>query len=226
VSGGETVSEVASEGFDERDLPEIDGVGASANINVSSQDGIDIDSQVAGDSSLEISANANDDSSNVDETETVATNDEIPVAPETRTPSNSILPPNVATVSVSVSIAGENEVTNVDSNIENNGAVIINTSTGVNINQTSEGFERLRDALPEVIAFVFPNPARDFVTISTPRTTISRVEITSARGNLVRSEILNGLRRARINVSDLQQGLYFINIFSDSGMATKKFFKN
>ncbi len=253
VSGGETISETTSVGseetetansatpvattnsIEETETPSTSTESTSAStsdttsslatgsITVSSTEGIvDQNIETTGNSSASIGANGEivaEETSSNEETQTPSTSTE-------STSSNSILPPNVATANVTVSNTGGNEVTSVDSRIENNGAVSINTSTGTTVNQASNGFERLRETLPEVIAFVFPNPARDFVNISTPRTTISKVEITSSRGELVRSETLNGLRRARISISDLQQGLYFINIFSDSGMATKKFFKN
>ncbi len=73
----------------------------------------------------------------------------------------------------------------------------------------------------------YPNPVRDVISISNSENIIfTEVAITDLNGRTVKNIKVNDLSEVQINVSDLNSGVYFMNITSDSGKAVKKFIKN
>jgi hypothetical protein len=73
----------------------------------------------------------------------------------------------------------------------------------------------------------FPNPVNNVVTISNSENiSLSKVTITDINGRTVKSIDANNLSEIQINVSDLNAGVYFMNINSEAGKAVKKFIKN
>ena len=74
---------------------------------------------------------------------------------------------------------------------------------------------------------VSPNPAKDFVTISTDNSlTINKVDVLDINGRLVQQNIFDNISNTQINISDLSSGLYFMKISSNKGTLTKKIEKN
>ena len=65
---------------------------------------------------------------------------------------------------------------------------------------------------------VYPNPAKDFVTITVGDNVLESVQFTDINGRVVKT--VNGLNQ--INTSDLSAGVYMVKITSDKGTATKK----
>ncbi|NLL28158.1 MAG: T9SS type A sorting domain-containing protein [Bacteroidales bacterium] len=63
---------------------------------------------------------------------------------------------------------------------------------------------------------IYPNPASDFILVSSNNTDVESYEIVDVTGKVVLS---NGLINSKINVSSLDKGLYFINIFVNSNVA-------
>jgi PKD repeat protein len=85
---------------------------------------------------------------------------------------------------------------------------VLNLSTSVN------------DMLAEQIA-IYPNPTKGFLVIGTDYL-IEQVRIFNVHGNVVESQ----LKENAIDVSDVSNGIYFIEIHTDKGLARKKFIKN
>ena len=72
----------------------------------------------------------------------------------------------------------------------------------------------------------YPNPANNTVNISNNyNITLSRVNITDVNGRNVKTIDVNNLSEVQMNVSDLNTGVYFMNIDTDSGRVVKKFIK-
>ena len=80
---------------------------------------------------------------------------------------------------------------------------------------------------------IYPNPARDFVKVSTDNSQQSTVRVYNTLGMLV-EEIIAGTRHAtsapysdeiEINVSDYRSGVYFVEVYTANGSVTKKFIK-
>lgn len=72
---------------------------------------------------------------------------------------------------------------------------------------------------------VTPNPAKDFVTISTSlETSLQSVSIIDINGRIVKNVSLNGTE-GNVNISDLTSGIYMMKIVSDEGTVTKKIIK-
>ena len=73
----------------------------------------------------------------------------------------------------------------------------------------------------------YPNPANNTVTVSSSENILlNEVVITDLNGRTISTTKMSNVAEAQINVADLNAGIYFMNITSDSGKAVKKFIKN
>lgn len=72
---------------------------------------------------------------------------------------------------------------------------------------------------------VFPNPAKDQLTIVSDREDIRKLEIFDLSGKLMHSEVRANLRSTAIGVHSLQHGMYFVKVVFDSGFEVHKFMK-
>jgi len=74
---------------------------------------------------------------------------------------------------------------------------------------------------------VYPNPANNLVTVSNNgNIQINKVSITDINGRTVKSTNYNGVTETQVNISELNAGIYFMNIDTNEGTATKKIVKN
>jgi hypothetical protein len=73
----------------------------------------------------------------------------------------------------------------------------------------------------------FPNPANNVVTVSNNyNILLTDVTINDINGRTVKSLKVNDLSEIQMNISDLNAGVYFMNIDTDSGRVIKKFIKS
>lgn len=74
---------------------------------------------------------------------------------------------------------------------------------------------------------LYPNPANNVITITNSAdVTVNAISIFDFNGRMIKSEKFDNISNINVKVSDLANGVYFININSDKGVATKKFVKN
>lgn len=74
---------------------------------------------------------------------------------------------------------------------------------------------------------VYPNPVNNFVMVSNDGSIqINKVSISDINGRTVKSLTYNGVTETQINVVELNAGVYFMNIDTNEGSATKKIIKN
>lgn len=74
---------------------------------------------------------------------------------------------------------------------------------------------------------VSPNPAKDVISISNNENIlINGITISDLNGRIVKQLNYTDISGVQINVSDLEAGMYIMNIESDLGTATKKIIKN
>ena len=96
----------------------------------------------------------------------------------------------------------------------------VSTDEGVTV-IWSEPLEKNYDGENDVSAAdieVYPNPAHDFIQVNvTGLSSVRRVDLYDVSGQLVLSSTEN-----TINVSELESGLYFVEILTDNGHATRK----
>ena len=78
----------------------------------------------------------------------------------------------------------------------------------------------VNDMLAEQIA-IYPNPTKGFLVIDTDYL-IEKVRIFNIHGSVVESQ----LKENAIDVSNVSNGIYFIEIHTDKGLVRKKFIKN
>ncbi|MCB0822696.1 MAG: T9SS type A sorting domain-containing protein [Bacteroidales bacterium] len=76
------------------------------------------------------------------------------------------------------------------------------------------------DELLEVATTVFPNPASDVVNVKS-EFKINTISVYNYSGQMISFEIVND-KTYRINTSELNQGIYFLQINTDEGMISKR----
>ena len=69
---------------------------------------------------------------------------------------------------------------------------------------------------------MYPNPANDVVTIASPTSAITLVEIRDIRGRLIQKQAVSGHRVAALNVASLDSVIYLVTIATDRGSISKK----
>lgn len=72
-----------------------------------------------------------------------------------------------------------------------------------------------------ITSSIYPNPASDFVTISTQEN-INKVEVYNVLGQLVYANE-EGNNQVMVNVADFSNGVYVAKVYTNSGVSTKKF---
>ncbi len=92
--------------------------------------------------------------------------------------------------------------------------------TTVAIRFNAEGLVGLKDINVPTLN-VYPNPANSNVTI-TSSASIDRIEISNILGQKVYEDATIGANQATINVSGLQNGAYFVRVYGDNCMMTRK----
>ncbi len=101
-------------------------------------------------------------------------------------------------------------ITSIDGNFKDSCLVTVTT---VGINKTQE--KRIR---------IYPNPAKELLTIETIHSGHQSIEITSLNGQLIYSDVMEGTSH-EIDLSSFQKGVYFITIGSDDFVRTRKIVK-
>lgn len=72
---------------------------------------------------------------------------------------------------------------------------------------------------------IYPNPVKDILTIENELSSDTKLTIVDVNGRIVKQFSSNSSLTS-INVSDLNSGIYFVNIETNEGKATKKIIKN
>lgn len=92
--------------------------------------------------------------------------------------------------------------------------------TTVAIRFTAEGVLGLQDVNIPTLN-VYPNPAKTQVTV-TSSSFIDRIEVTNILGQKVYENATVGANQTTINVADLQNGAYFVRVYSENCVITRK----
>lgn len=73
----------------------------------------------------------------------------------------------------------------------------------------------------------YPNPATSMISIvNSDNILVNEIFISDINGRIMLENKFSNVSEAQINVSQLNSGVYFININTDAGKAVKKFIKN
>lgn len=73
---------------------------------------------------------------------------------------------------------------------------------------------------------VYPNPSNNLINITSPEQNIESITVTDLNGRIVKSTELNNTAKAIIDLSDLSDGVYMLNISANNHIATQKIIKN
>ncbi len=73
---------------------------------------------------------------------------------------------------------------------------------------------------------VYPNPANNVINVSSDKALVNAVSLVDINGRTVKSVQFDGVYSAQVNIADLANGVYMMNIKSDKGTVTKKVVKN
>ncbi len=72
---------------------------------------------------------------------------------------------------------------------------------------------------------IFPNPSQDFLTIQLPNEMINgSIELFDYLGRSVKSKKINNIDN-KLNLTNLNQGIYFVKVNSEGKMGVQKFIK-
>jgi hypothetical protein len=89
------------------------------------------------------------------------------------------------------------------------------------------GVEDIATIANDTSFLVYPNPATTTIAISSKvNSAITAISISDINGRMVKTQSYDNLTDIDINVSDLSNGMYFINIASESGNSVQKIMKN
>lgn len=72
-----------------------------------------------------------------------------------------------------------------------------------------------------ITTLIYPNPAKNIVTIEVPQEVISSIQISDIKGSILASEVVNKSKKA-LSISHLSSGMYFVNITTQSGNTAVK----
>lgn len=92
---------------------------------------------------------------------------------------------------------------------------------GMAVTETASSAQNAQSAFS-----VFPNPANTVVNVANAKAQISAVSLVDINGRTVKSVQFDGVSSAQVNIADLANGVYMMNIKSDKGTVTKKVVKN
>jgi len=68
---------------------------------------------------------------------------------------------------------------------------------------------------------VYPNPSNNFISINNSNFIIDNINLYSVAGKLVKSQKVNSMH-TNLNVTDLESGIYFLNIYSNNSIIKRK----
>lgn len=73
---------------------------------------------------------------------------------------------------------------------------------------------------------LYPNPAKDMVTVVSANGLISNVTIVDISGRIINNITINSQQSYQINIASLDSAVYFVNVTTENGMVTKRLIKN
>lgn len=73
---------------------------------------------------------------------------------------------------------------------------------------------------------VYPNPTKDLLEISGNSIVITEISMSDINGRIVKRVALNGTNNIQLDLNDLNQGVYFLKVYSDQGIGTSKVIKD
>lgn len=74
---------------------------------------------------------------------------------------------------------------------------------------------------------IYPNPATNVITISNiEKQPVTSISITDSNGRNVKNELLESFTEAKVDISELQNGVYFVKIASGEEICLKKIIVN
>ena len=84
------------------------------------------------------------------------------------------------------------------------------------------GTEKVGESVQQLLN-LYPNPTSNILTLNGIFEGRTEVKIIDLSGRIVKCYVVNGLTDIRLNVSDLQRGVYFVSVSSEASKAVAKF---
>lgn len=72
---------------------------------------------------------------------------------------------------------------------------------------------------------IYPNPVQDVVKISTNNASINAITLSDVNGRTIKTSNFNNFNEVELSVSELNSGIYFLNINTEKGFVVKKLIK-
>lgn len=86
---------------------------------------------------------------------------------------------------------------------------------------TRQNFDSKDYDLNDLILNIYPNPASDYLIVTLEQEVSGNISILNLVGNAIIDQPINALSM-RIDITSLPEGIYFLNIQSDTGRVVKK----
>lgn len=86
---------------------------------------------------------------------------------------------------------------------------------------TRQNFDSKDYDLNDLILNIYPNPASDYLIVTLEQEVSGNISILNLVGNVIIDQPINALSM-RIDITSLPEGIYFLNIQSDTGRVVKK----
>lgn len=77
----------------------------------------------------------------------------------------------------------------------------------------------------DVVVSVYPNPAKDQLTIKTGNANINSIQLIDLTGKVIQTVQVKGNQENDIDINNIKPGMYFVSIHSENGKIVKKFIK-
>lgn len=111
----------------------------------------------------------------------------------------------------------------------NVGSALNNTENSVNeslqiennLGDTRGNFESGQFDLTNLIVNIYPNPASDYLMVELDKKCVGNISILNLVGNVIVNTDINSLNM-RIDLTGLPEGIYFLNIQTDTNRIVKK----
>ena len=72
---------------------------------------------------------------------------------------------------------------------------------------------------------VFPNPAKDVITIHSQNVPIKKIELVNLLGETLYTQITENVQSTQLNLQSYQPGFYFVKVSSEKYTVTKRLVK-
>jgi photosystem II stability/assembly factor-like uncharacterized protein len=84
----------------------------------------------------------------------------------------------------------------------------------------------INEASTDIIAGIYPNPAKDQVTVSLAKASSFELRINNISGQLIHQQLVANTNKVTVDLADIANGIYFAQVRTKEGIQTIRFIKD